>query len=339
MFKLLFKKTHPDVSKGRVEPVLPDIAVHTEIDFTAQAAQLDRYHAMTQWPQQFSDIVHPAYLAMRALTLQAPLIIDPKQPFAGLGLVHMGNKMHYTRMLKRSEKITLSCAFGQLWDHKLGWVFSVNTRAYAVADPDTSLLELESHYLYRQKRKPEPCHLPQYCPDKIPFMQFASQSLPLKIAATGATSQQTSEKITIDNRMARSYARLSGDYNPIHLFTWTARLFGFKQPIIHGMWTKARVLSTWFSHQKTFAVNQPCTIDVQFMRFISLPNAFSVHAVQVVKSTSDEAISQNEQGPPTTYLAGMPVAWSKDQSPAQVTQDTAGTEIEPHKPFIQVSIR
>lgn len=39
----------------------------------------------------------------------------------------------------------------------------------------------------------------------------------------------------------RRYARLSGDYNPIHLSPWTSRLFGFNRPILHGMDAAARV--------------------------------------------------------------------------------------------------
>jgi acyl dehydratase len=316
MLKLLFKKTHPKVKQGLVEPELPKMSVSKDVDFTMQIAHLKRYDAMTGWPEHFADIVHPAYLAMRALTLQEPLISDHKQPFAGLGLVHMGNKMHYTRMLKKSEKITLSCAFGQLWEHKLGWVFSVNTQAYAQDDPSQPVMTLESHYLYRQQRKPEKSQLPQYLPEKIPFMQYASESQ--------LVEHKKSSKITVDNSLARSYARLSGDYNPIHLFTWSARLFGFKQPIIHGMWTKARVLSTWFSQHQTFAVEQPCTIDVQFMRFISLPNTFTVHAVQVAKTEQQKI-----------YLAGMPADWNKNLS---TTQAADGTVIEPPKPLIQISI-
>lgn len=34
---------------------------------------------------------------------------------------------------------------------------------------------------------------------------------------------------------SRGYAQLSGDYNPIHLWRWSARLFGQPQPILHGM--------------------------------------------------------------------------------------------------------
>jgi acyl dehydratase len=38
----------------------------------------------------------------------------------------------------------------------------------------------------------------------------------------------------------RTYAAISGDWNPIHLWTWSARLMGMKRPIIHGMHTLAR---------------------------------------------------------------------------------------------------
>lgn len=37
----------------------------------------------------------------------------------------------------------------------------------------------------------------------------------------------------------RRYARLSGDWNPIHLTRWSARLMGMRAPIIHGMHTLA----------------------------------------------------------------------------------------------------
>lgn len=39
----------------------------------------------------------------------------------------------------------------------------------------------------------------------------------------------------------RRYARVSGDYNPIHLWAWTARWFGFRRPILHGFCTEAMI--------------------------------------------------------------------------------------------------
>jgi hypothetical protein len=39
----------------------------------------------------------------------------------------------------------------------------------------------------------------------------------------------------------RRYARVSGDYNPIHLWGWSSKLLGFRGPILHGFCTEALV--------------------------------------------------------------------------------------------------
>jgi hypothetical protein len=44
----------------------------------------------------------------------------------------------------------------------------------------------------------------------------------------------------LDAGSGRRYAAVSGDWNPIHLWRWTARLMGLRSPIIHGMHTVAK---------------------------------------------------------------------------------------------------
>ncbi|QJX03408.1 hypothetical protein HML84_20650 [Alcanivorax sp. IO_7] len=46
----------------------------------------------------------------------------------------------------------------------------------------------------------------------------------------------------VPGNTGRRYGAVSGDRNPIHLYPLTARLFGFKRQIAHGMWSKARAL-------------------------------------------------------------------------------------------------
>ena len=45
---------------------------------------------------------------------------------------------------------------------------------------------------------------------------------------------------TLPPASGRAYARVSGDWNPIHLTRWSARLMGLSAPIIHGMHSVAR---------------------------------------------------------------------------------------------------
>jgi acyl dehydratase len=43
--------------------------------------------------------------------------------------------------------------------------------------------------------------------------------------------------------LGRRYAAVSGDRNPIHLYAVTARPFGFRRQIAHGMWSMARCVA------------------------------------------------------------------------------------------------
>jgi len=48
---------------------------------------------------------------------------------------------------------------------------------------------------------------------------------------------------TVARDAGRRYAALSGDWNPIHLWPWSARLMGMRAPIIHGAHTLAKACS------------------------------------------------------------------------------------------------
>ncbi len=48
------------------------------------------------------------------------------------------------------------------------------------------------------------------------------------------------EIIDVPGNTGRRYAAVSRDFNPHHLYTWTALPMGFKHPIAHGIWSMAR---------------------------------------------------------------------------------------------------
>jgi hypothetical protein len=49
-------------------------------------------------------------------------------------------------------------------------------------------------------------------------------------------------ELYIPKNMGKKFARITSDYNPIHLSALAARLFGFKRDIVHGMWASAQAL-------------------------------------------------------------------------------------------------
>ena len=63
-------------------------------------------------------------------------------------------------------------------------------------------------------------------------------------------------------------ARVSGDYNPIHLSAASARLFGLPSAIAHGLWIKARALAALTSHLPAANVE----VFVAFKKPVRLPS-------------------------------------------------------------------
>ena len=51
------------------------------------------------------------------------------------------------------------------------------------------------------------------------------------------------QKLYVEASTGLRYAKVSGDWNPHHLYPWTAKLLGFKSPIAHGLWTLAVAMS------------------------------------------------------------------------------------------------
>ncbi len=73
----------------------------------------------------------------------------------------------------------------------------------------------------------------------------------------------------------RRYAKVSGDVNPIHLSGLTAKAFGFKRAIAHGMWVKARVLGALSGR-----LPDALALDVSFRKPLFLPSTVTLSTAQ-----------------------------------------------------------
>ncbi|MER7455411.1 MaoC/PaaZ C-terminal domain-containing protein [Micromonospora sp. NPDC126480] len=74
----------------------------------------------------------------------------------------------------------------------------------------------------------------------------------------------------VEPAVGPAYARVSGDHNPIHTSRLGARLFGFRRPIAHGMWSKARCLGALENR-----LPDAYHVDVAFKLPLPLPSTVS----------------------------------------------------------------
>jgi acyl dehydratase len=74
-------------------------------------------------------------------------------------------------------------------------------------------------------------------------------------------------EIDVTKRTAWDYARVSRDFNPIHLSARAARYFGLRGCISHGMWSLARSLA----QEPLPSIPDGARIDTQFLTPVQLP--------------------------------------------------------------------
>ena len=84
-----------------------------------------------------------------------------------------------------------------------------------------------------------------------------------------------STTIDVAADQGRRYGSVSGDYNPIHLHAMTAKLFGFKRAIAHGMWTLARTLA---EVEDDLPADGRVFLEVGFKRPVYLPSTIVLDA-------------------------------------------------------------
>ena len=141
-------------------------------------------------------------------------------PWPAVGTVHLGNNVKQYQRLNVGDELRMELSTGPLMAHEKGQVFTLEMRALR---NDQLVWEGRQFLLRMGVRQPkgEP---------------YASA-----LGETTALSHQAD--FFAAGGIGRRYGRISGDINPIHLSSITAKMFGFRKAIAHGMWTKARALS------------------------------------------------------------------------------------------------
>lgn len=230
------------LTAGRKPPagvVLPPLRVSLQ-GLRTDPARLDAY-------RQVCGLAERAWLPLTypqiaATGLHMHLMTQPEFPFPLLGLVHVRNLIEQTRPLGVDEPYDLHVGLGEVREARAGLEFDLRTEAQAGGEP---VWQATTTVLYRN-RKPEggKGRPPAPEPELSEYRSFAAPA-----------------------DIGRRYARVSGDYNPIHLYAATARLFGFPRAIAHGMWSLARCLG----ELEAEIARTPGRLEVQFKQPLLLP--------------------------------------------------------------------
>ncbi|AJO76379.1 MaoC/PaaZ C-terminal domain-containing protein [Pseudomonas sp. MRSN 12121] len=184
---------------------------------SVQPAKLAAYRQVCGFTE--NGLLPPTYPHVLAFALQMQLLTASDFPFPLLGLIHLANRIRVLRPMGGVGDLSIGVRVDNLRPHAKGAVFDLLTNVDDALGP---LWEAQSQMLCRGVKLPGEAPA-EPSPNESGLSELARWQAPADIG--------------------RRYARVSGDYNPIHLSAMTARLFGFPQAIAHGLWNKARTLA------------------------------------------------------------------------------------------------
>jgi hypothetical protein len=191
------------------------------------------------------DQLPPTYAHMLAFPLHMAVMSDGSFPFGAVGLVHIENSITQERPIGIDEEMTIRVRPTKLERHPKGKTFSLETEVLiggGVVWRSTSTM---------LRRGGSGGDAPK-----------AGKNFEPLPADTPASAEWK-----LDGGLGRRYAGVSGDRNPIHMHSLTAKPLGFPGAIAHGMWTKARALA-----QLENRLPDSFECEVRFRKPIPLPS-------------------------------------------------------------------
>ncbi|WP_029430249.1 MaoC/PaaZ C-terminal domain-containing protein [Blastococcus sp. URHD0036] len=231
-----------------------------------EPAEVAAYARICRFP--FGDALPATYPHLLTFPLQMALMSDRAFPLALPGLVHVRNRIDQLRPIGLGEELDLEVWAERFARHRSGATVDL---CASVSAGGAEVWRGRSTYLARGATAPEGA------PE-------ADVDVEVGVLPPATITWR------IPDDAGRRYAKVSGDVNPIHLSGLTAKAFGFKRAIAHGMWVEACVLAAVDNR-----LPDAFTVDVGFRKPLYLPSTVTL-ATAVREGGWDAAVRNARAG-------------------------------------------
>jgi len=275
--------------------LLPDDATLPPLEavlhrFQSKRERVEAYRAVCGGVS--SDTLPVAYPHVLAMPVQLALMASSAFPVRIMGLVHLRNHIEQQRPLRVGEAGRLRVWIDGHRETNVGQEFDVNTSVEI--DGQAVWQEICVFMARRMTRDTKKRYAGRIAAGEGIPAPDAESVQPTSPASVRATTFEA------DDGIGWRYARVSSDFNPIHLSKIGARMFGFNQPIAHGMWSMARCLAALDS--STF--DGAKRVDVVFKRPVLIPAPLTLETWHTANGAGF-ALKGTDRG--KTHVAGSVV--------------------------------
>jgi len=189
-------------------PTLPE-AAWTFGPMRPNPARLDAYRAALGLPESPNlPVLYPHVMSGR---MHMAMLAEPSFPIGMLGAVHIGTSVERLAPMPSSGSYGFKAFFEQPRALKRGLEFALVTHVTA---GDHLVWKSRNTYFVRGR--------------------FGEAQPSTEAALEAPQSPEKTPEWDLPTNLGRVYARVCGDWNPIHISRLSAKLFGFKSSIVHG---------------------------------------------------------------------------------------------------------
>jgi len=255
------------------------------------------------------DTLPPTYPHMLAFPLHMAVMSDGSFPFGAVGLVHVENSITQKRPIGIEEEMTIRVRPTKLQQHPKGKTFSLETE---VLVDGKIVWESTSTMLRRGGGTGE---------NRVSSaMRKEKRSQPSDGFESLDADAPAAAEWKLPGDLGRRYGGVSGDRNPIHMHSLTAKPLGFPGAIAHGMWTKARALA-----QLESELPDSFEVEVRFRKPVLLP----ARVVFAEQSDGEEilfAVRDARKGTPHLDGRVQPLKGAAKSTKAKTAKTTGRTK-------------
>lgn len=251
--RALLPRRTPDLATATLPSVTYRVA-----DVVAEPEHLVAYQRLLGEPV---DGTLPAgFVHVLAFPVATALMVRDDFPLRVPGMVHLANAVTVHRAVGADEQLLVEAHAENLRPHRTGTQVDLVTEVsarYGAGDSTEVVWRGVSTYLAKGVHAGTAPRADDPTVSAVPGGSTSEGSTSEGSASESTTSGGTTPagdrptftpptptaRWTLDAGTGRRYAAVSGDHNPIHLSALTAKAFGFRRAIAHGMYTASRALA------------------------------------------------------------------------------------------------
>lgn len=244
-----------------------------------------------------SDYAFFGHVHALIMPIQMELMAADDFPLPMMGLVHTENTYRELSPVALGGKVDITVKVAAFRAHRSGTEVLLDSTVVA-AESGATLVEEQSVYLAKGVR----------LKDAEGFEEVQAQREAIKSGAETVKREQfkvpfPTAQWRLNGNTGRMWAKVSGDWNPIHITGASAKALGMPGAIAHGMYTASRALA-----ESNLLPGQPYEFQISFGAPVVLPSTINVALTRPVQTAgaAHDLTSAN-----TTERAIDIVAWDR----------------------------